>query len=110
MKKPRIYISYTPSDRAWATAFARALDAEGAAVWLDVIQKPVEKGLRTSDWIVVLLSPDNPPSPNMLFEMGVAVGLGKRIVPVFADGMNTTHVPRPLRYRRAFLRESPEET
>lgn len=118
MKKPRIYISYVPSDRTWATALARALEAEGATVWIDVeeialgapIHEAAEKGLRTSDWIVVLLSRETSPSPNTLFEMGVAVGMGKRIVPVFSEGMDPSRVPWPLRYRRGLIRESPEET
>lgn len=118
MKQPKIFISYGAPDRAWAVSLARALEAEGATVWLDVdavplgapLREATEKGLRASDWIVILLSRESPPGPRTYFEMGAAVGLGKRMVPVFAEDVDPSRIPWPLRHRQGLVREAPEET
>jgi hypothetical protein len=118
MKKPNIFVSYTPGDQKWANAFAHALQEQGATVWLDTwevmpgqpIEKALEHGLRTSDWMVFLLNPEKSFVPNLYFEVGVAVGSGKRIVPIIPQGIDQTTLPYPFKSRQGVYKESPKET
>jgi hypothetical protein len=118
MTKPTIFISYNHHDRDWAKDLAKALKREGVSVWLDADKlRPgdprldaIEQGLRKSDWIVFVLGPEESQPPNVLFEMGAAVGLGKRIVPVFPEDLETSRLPYPFRVRQGLIKESPEKT
>lgn len=118
MKKRRIFISHAPSDREWVRAFAEALKAQGVEVWLDELQlqagerleQEMEQGFRESDVIAFVITADNVRGPNLLFELGAAVGLGKRAVPILSQDVPANELPYPLRVRRFLPRESPEET
>ena len=70
----------------------------------------VEQGLRESDVIVLLLNPESANRPNVLFELGAAIGLGKRIVPIVPEDADLSQLPGPIRYRRYLLRRSPADT
>ena len=86
MKKRRILISHAQTDREWVRAFAEALTAQGVEVWLDELQlqagdrweQAMEQGFRASDVIAFVITADNVHGPNLLFELGAAMGLGKR--------------------------------
>lgn len=118
MKKRRIFISHASSDREWVRTFAEALMDQGAEVWLDELQlrpgerveQAMEQGFRDSDVIAFVITPDNVRGPNLLFELGAAVGLGKRAVAILARDVPTAELPSPLRDRCSLPRESPEET
>ena len=118
MKKRRIFISHARTDREWVRAFAEALTAQGVEVWLDELQlqagdpleQAMERGFRNSDVIAFVITADNVHGPNLLFELGAAVGLGKRTVPILSQDVPTNELPYPLRVRRFLPRESPEET
>jgi len=118
MKKRRIFISHAQSDREWVRAFAEALAAQGADVWLDELQlqpgerveREMERGFRDSDVIAFVITADNVRGPNFFFELGAAIGLGKRAVPILSQDVPNSEVPYPLRVRRFLPRESPEET
>jgi hypothetical protein len=118
MSRQRIFISHAPADREWVRAFAESLKAEGALVWLDEWEVPVgkrveeatEQGLRNSDLVAFVITADNVRAPNLLFEFGATVAMGKPAVPIVPKDMNTSELPYPFRVRRMLLRESPEET
>jgi hypothetical protein len=118
MSQRRIFISHAQNDRDWTRAFAESLEAEGAQVWLDELQVPagdrlaeaLEKGFRDSDVVAFVVTPDNVRSPTLLFELGAALGAGKRAVPIVPKDLATSELPYPLRVRRLLLRESPKET
>jgi hypothetical protein len=118
MSQRRIFISHAPADRDWVRAFAASLKAEGAQVWLDEFEVPVgerleeatEQGLRNSDLVAFVITPDNVRDPNLLFEFGATVAMGKRAVPIVAKELKASELPYPFRVRRSLLRESPEET
>jgi hypothetical protein len=113
-----IFISHAPTDRDWVRAFAESLKAEGVQVWLDEFEVPVgerveeatEQGLRGSDLVAFVITADNVRDPNLLFEFGATVAMGKRAVPIVSKEMKTSELPYPFRARRILLRESPEET
>src|SRR5271165_1834432 len=118
MKQRRIFISHSQDDREWVRAFAEALEAQGVQVWLDELQIPagerleeaIEQGLRGSDVVVFVITADSIHGPSLFFELGAAVGLGKRLVPIVSKGLPPSELPYPLRVHRFLLRESPEET
>jgi hypothetical protein len=118
MSKRRIFISHAQADREWVRAFAASLEAQGVQVWLDQLRVPVgerveeaiEQGLRHSDVVAFVITPDNVRGPNLFFELGAAVGMGKRAVPIVSKDVAPSELPYPLRVRRFLARESPEET
>ena len=118
MSERRIFISHGRADREWARAFAESLKARGAQVWLDELQiragkrleDEIEQGLRDSDVVAFVITPDNVRGPNLLFELGAALGMGKRAVPIVSKDVETSELPYPLRVRQFLARESPEET
>jgi hypothetical protein len=114
----KIFISHSGADREWVRDFAASLKAHGSEVWLDEWQvrpgepwqQALENGLRGSDIVAFIVTPDSIRRPNFLFEMGAAIGMGKRAVPIVAKDVPASDVPFLLRTRMALLKESPEDT
>jgi predicted nucleotide-binding protein len=107
-----IFISYSHDDSDWARSLAEALRKEDLDVWLDQWQVPVgeslpealESGLRSSDAIVTLISDRNARRPNLFFELGFALGEGKKVIPVISPDVDAGKIPYDLRSRRYLLR------
>jgi hypothetical protein len=118
MSKPKVFISHSPEDQDWVNSFAQALRGEGAAVWLDQWElragdprrDALERGLRGSDIVACVLTPENSQRPTLLFELGAAVGMGKRVVPIIPRNFDPSTLPFSFRVRQALQRTSPEET
>jgi len=118
MHKPTVFISYPHSDEHWAREFAESLKGHGLSVWFDkfVIQPgesfrdALEKGLRDSDLIVTLISPESVHRPNLFFELGAALGMGKRIVAIVPEDFDVSQLPQSLRLRRTLRKHSPQAT
>lgn len=116
--KQKVFISHSGEDTEWVREFAAALRSRGSDVWLDEwrlrpgepIQNEMEKGLRESDIVAFVITPQNVHRGNFLFELGAAIGMGKRAVPILAKGMPPSDLPFPLRDRFALRKESPDET
>jgi len=118
MSKPQVFISYSRGDAEWARSFAEALKQRGLRVWLDQFQiaagesfrEALEAGLRESDVWVALIDPGASLKPNLFFELGAAIGMGKRVVPIVPRDLDTSRLPLELRSRRCLLRDSPDDT
>jgi predicted nucleotide-binding protein len=118
MSARKIFISYSHDDTDWVRAFAEALRHERIEVWLDQwevklgesLRDALEAGLRQSDAIVAVVSRSNARNPNIFFELGVALGMGKRLIPVVSKDLETSSIPFDLRARRYITKGSPEET
>lgn len=118
MGKPSVFISYSRRDADWARSFAEALRQRGVSVWFDEFdvrpgeswRDAVESALRNSDVIVSLLDPEYPSKPAMFFELGAAIGMGKKVVPIVPKEVDPSSLPLDLRLRRHLVRDSPEET
>lgn len=118
MSKPQVFISYSNVDKDWARSFAEALRERGVSVWLDQFRIGVgeslphalEKGLRESDVLVTVIDPSSSLKPASLFELGAAIGMGKRVVPIVPREFDTSKLPFELRTRRYLLRDTPEDT
>jgi hypothetical protein len=61
------------------------LDLEDAGAG-EALPDATETGLRDSDWIVVLAPPGDRRNPNVYFEVGAALGMGRPVVLVRSDG------------------------
>jgi hypothetical protein len=117
MSAPQIFISYSHEDAPWVRKFAEALRRQNLNVWLDEwriaagdsVANALETALRDSDAIVAVVSPSNARSPNVYFELGVALGMGKRLIPIVSPDLDRSAIPFDLRLRRFLTRGSPEE-
>jgi len=118
MEKPRVFISHSALDADWARSFAQALRQRGVAVWFDEfdvhpgesLRDALESGLRGSDVLVALLDPEHPAKPALFFELGAAIGMGKKVVTIVPKGLDPSHLPLDVRLRRYLVRDSPEHT
>jgi len=118
MSTPRVFVSYSHDDAEWVRDFAEALKTQDVAVWLDEWQIPpgesmrdaLEEGLRESDAIVAVLSARNATRPTVLFELGVALGLGKPLIPVVSPDLSGSAIPFDMRARRYVVQGAPRDT
>jgi nucleoside 2-deoxyribosyltransferase len=118
MAKPRVFVSYSHKEAAWAKEFAQALSQRGLQVWIDQlavkagesIGEAVEKGLRESDIFVTLIDPSTLSSPSLFFELGAAIGMDKRVVAIVPEDLDPSQLPLPLRARRFLIKRAPEAT
>lgn len=114
-----IFVSAAQSDRGWAREFAEVLRRDhGFNVWFDewsirpgdLIPEALDRGLRESDLIVLVIGHEAAPQPNLFFEFGAALAMGKRVVPVVPQDYDPSQLPLPLRYRRYLVQRSPQDT
>jgi len=118
MEKQRVFISHSARDAGWARSFAQALKEKGVPVWFDEfdvrpgesVRDALEAGLRSSDVLVALLDAESPSRPNLFFELGAAIGMGKRVVAIVPRGMDQSVLPLDVRLRRYLIRDTPEQT
>lgn len=86
----QIFISYSRADKAFALRLGNALKDAGFSIWLDVLNIPhgtnwdleVQRGLETSDTMVVLLSPTASASDNVKDEWHYFIEKKRRIIPL----------------------------
>lgn len=116
--KHQVFISYSHKDADWARSFAEALTRRGLDVWFDQfriragesLRDAIESGLRASDVFVTLIDPEYPSKPNLFFELGAAIGMGKKVIAIVPRDFPTGALPSELRLRRYLTRDSPEDT
>jgi hypothetical protein len=70
----------------------------------------LEAGLRDSDVLVPLVDPDSNWRPNLFFELGLALGTGKRVVPIVPKDLDPSVLPFNVRHRLFLIRDTPEHT
>ncbi len=116
--KPKVFLSYSHADRAWAQKFAGTLKESGIEVWAgeeelsngNHLQESLVRGLRESDVVVILFDAETLQNPNALFELGAAMAGNKAVVPVVPPGLNVSHLPVPLQRVVFLAKGSPEAT
>lgn len=115
---PRVFITYSHDDKQWVRRFADALKKLHVSVWFDEwevepgdsLPASMEKGLRESDAIVAVLSPEYFRRPYVFFELGAALGMRKRLIPIVPPKTEAQMIPFDLRSRRYLVRGKPAET
>ncbi len=114
----KVFISHSTEDADWARSFAKALRDRGVVVWFDEFEiqpgespsDALETGLRNSDVLVALFDGDSASKPNLFFQLGAAIGMGKRVVPIVPKDMDPRVLPLDVRSRRYLIRDTPEQT
>ena len=118
MTTPKVFISYSHSDRQWVREFAKTMLERGVKVRFDEVNvkagqrwgNALEKGLRESDVVVLLVGSDNAGLPEMFFQIGAALGMHKRVIPLVLEDFQTSRLPFRSRSVRFLERNSPQET
>jgi hypothetical protein len=118
MSKKKVFISYTHDDDTWAKAFADALAQHGLSLWFDQwdikpgekISEAIDQALRDSESVVFLLRPESVSSPNLFFELGAAVAMRKKIIPIISEDFERSKIPIPLLQMRYLVRGTPDQT
>ncbi|HZT61330.1 MAG TPA: toll/interleukin-1 receptor domain-containing protein [Pyrinomonadaceae bacterium] len=85
-----VFISHSSKERWIAGQISKEIKALGAETWLDLkdlhggdeIRRSIKRGIRASNEAVVLLSSHSITSQWVVYEVGIADALGKRITPV----------------------------
>jgi hypothetical protein len=114
----KLFISHSIEDADWARSFAKALKERGVTVWLEDFEvKPGESwgdanesALRSSDVLVPLLDGETSSTRVFFFELGAAIAMGKRVVPILARGLDPAVLPPKVRLRPYLVRDTPEQT
>lgn len=90
MSTNQYFLSYSRVDQEFVLRVARDLREAGADVWIDKLDiqygerwdESIEKALKESRNMIVVLSPSSVGSNNVMDEVSYALEKGKRIVPV----------------------------
>ena len=117
MRKYQVFISRSSKDSPWARRLAKELSDRGIQVWLDEAspepgsssRRDIEKALRDSDTIVALIDEENVKSPNLFFELGIAVAMGKKIVPIVLGNVDLSSLPFDVKQVQDLKKAPPEK-
>lgn len=111
MLKYKVFVSYSHREANWVKDIAKALVDQGVQVWLDQFEVKAGEPIRgESDLFVVLIDPNSIRTPSLLFELGAAIGMGKRVVAIVPKDFDPDDLPLPLRARRFLVKGSPDAT
>ena len=89
----RYFVSYAREDADFALKLAKELRASGANLWVDKLDiiggqkwdRAVEKALKASEGMLVVLTPTAVNSDNVMDEVSFALGQKKVVVPVLLE-------------------------
>lgn len=120
-ERQTVFISYSHSkakEKEWVRKLAKRLSDHNFSVWFDEsnlrpgdnLPQAIEKGLRNSKTFITILSRGSESRPNLLFELGLAIGAGKQLIPVVAKDVDSSKLPFEIRSRRFLSMSSPNET
>lgn len=114
--KPKVFISYSHEDERFVRALREVLKSSSDVGILDPSLKRIEgediagkisKMLKKSDIVISLLSPESANNPNVLFELGMAIGLGKKVIPIAKRNTDISSIPFNIRNRRLIVASDP---
>lgn len=85
-----VFISHSSKEKWIAGQISKEIRSLGAETWLDLkdlrggdeIRRSIKRGIRASQEAVVLLSSHSITSQWVVYEVGIAVALGRRITPI----------------------------
>jgi TIR domain len=90
---PKVFVSYSSGDSAFAKMAAKQLQERGIDVWLDRgslhpgddWRKGIDDGISSTDVLIVVLSPRSSKSPYVTYEWASALGKRRRVIPVLIE-------------------------
>jgi len=109
------FISYPHKEREWVRRFVEALEQHNLKIWYDEKIIPpgepfVEKlreGLRNSNAMIYIVTLEALNSRWALMELGGALGLKKKIIPLVAEDVPIGELVPPIRRRRWLIKGDP---
>lgn len=118
MRPRSVYLSYVQEDKPWVEAIAEALRNQGVSLVSDnwdikageSWREKLDAALRQSETIVLLLGPKSVEKPAFFFELGAALAMKKRIIPIFSEGVERSKIPVLPLHVRSLVRKEPQET
>ncbi len=103
--KANVFISYARKDEPFAKRILQMLEQHGVSAWTDAGIMPGEnwdKRLRDvldkTNCMIVLISKDLIQAQFALFEVGAAMGMKKKIIPISVNG-KVEELPTLLRFK-----------
>jgi hypothetical protein len=114
-EKFNLFISHSREDTVFANELALALQDRGLSVWLDTQELKlgdrfadrIAEGIAESDGVVVLVGPKAAKSNWFAAELGMALGRGKKIIPVISADVPPEDIPGPIRLRHFLAKTDP---
>jgi hypothetical protein len=111
-----VFLSYSSASQPWVRKFSDALTASGITTWFDAHdilpgerwRDQIERALRQSRVLIMVLTPKSVQRPWTFFELGAALADGKRIVPVLSEDVDPADIPA-LVSQFQFVRERTPE-
>ncbi len=111
-----VFLSYSSASQPWVRKFTDALTASGITTWFDAHeilpgdrwQDKIEKALRQSRVLIMVITPESVQRPWTFFELGAALADGKRIVPVLSEGVDPGDIPALVRQFQFVREKTPE--
>ena len=90
---PQVFISYASKDSIFADLTKMKLKEAGIRVWLDhgelrggeEWRDSIDRGIDSSDTMLVILTPNSFKSPYVTYEWGFALGKEKKVIPVLLE-------------------------
>jgi hypothetical protein len=101
----KVFISFSAKDKSIANSLKRQLAKAGAEVsavelmprgGVSPIKRGIEDAIRQSDEVIAIVTRNSAQSQWMSFEIGIAAGLGKKLIPVLV-GITPSELPPVLR-------------
>jgi nucleoside 2-deoxyribosyltransferase len=119
-EKAKIFISYSYKDAEYVKTLIKTLRSIlPNAVILDPgtqisqgeeIADRVSKMLRESDIVIAMLTQESADTPNILFELGIAVSLQKRVIPIAKQNTDLSLLPFNMKGRNIIVNTGPKST
>ena len=86
----QIFISYSSKDHDFSELTKMKLQAQGLDVWMDQGElapgeewrNAIDKGISSSEVLLVILTPESCTSPYVTYEWAYAIGKGKGVIPI----------------------------
>lgn len=119
MERNRVFLSYSHADvdQEWIRAFVDGLRANKIDVWWDAAISPgesfrdsIERGLRDSETMLIIVSDAYLTSPWSAFELGAGLAQRKTLIPIAMEHVDPSRWPESLRSRRWIRQSTPAET
>ena len=90
---PQVFISYASKDAIFTDLMKMKLEEAGIYVWLDhgelhggeEWRESIDRGISTSDVMLVVLKPKSCESPYVTYEWGFALGKGRKVIPILLE-------------------------
>ncbi len=105
VQRPRIFVSHSSRDNAFARRLVADLETAGASVWVDMDQirqgdfmQRINEGLANSDWLVLVLTPNAIQSQYVPIEVFAAMSLVQHgrmqgVIPIVAETCDPSTMP-----------------